>query len=150
MGRNLPLTRRRRNAAGLSARIQRAWGSRRFISLGSGRRAQLTSAQAGTNNKITFTAVTPGVAGNSLQVSVAAGGAAPVVTFPSATQILITTPLTATADQVIDAVNRAATTDAAGRAIELLWAQRAAANDGTGQVGAAFGYTNLAGGTAAG
>jgi hypothetical protein len=109
-----------------------------------GAAASLTTALAGANNDLTFTARVKGasvasvryvVAGNNTALSVAVAGQA--ITVNVATDG--GGAATSTADNVRDAINK----DAAASAI--LRAERAAANDGTGVV-AALAATPLAGG----
>jgi hypothetical protein len=145
MGRNLPLKTRRFAARGISKRDRRAWGNR-YFRLPAGR-ATLTTSMAGANNDLTFRANVPGTAGNSITVAIVNGGTAPVITY-AGTAITITTPVgTTTATEVARAVNRSITQDAAGRDTQLVWAQRADGNDGTGFV-TTLAPTALSGGKA--
>ena len=143
MGR-LTLKTRRNYGRGLNKKLDRYIGRRNFIGIGN--RATLTTALAGANNDITFLARTPGTGGNSIRVRIVVAGASTALSVSVSTNDITVNSATgagsaaiSTADQIIDAVNRSATASA------LVWAQRAAANDGTGVV-AAVGYTNLAGG----
>lgn len=137
MGRNLPLQTRRRTAAGLTPRQQRAWRGRRFLSLGVGRRG---SATIGTGNAaFRVHDKTPGA--SSLTLAIVAGGTAPVVTA-AGNAITVTTPLTATAAEVVRAINFSTQNN-------KLHASLAPGSAGTGTV-AAVGATALAGGSAPG
>lgn len=138
MGHNLPLQTRRRNAAGLPPRTQRAWAGRKFLSLGIGRRG---SATIGTGNAaFRVFDQTPGA--SSLTLAIVAGGTAPVVAA-AGNAVTVTTPLTATALEVVRAINFWSVTNG------KLKAQLAPGSDGSGTV-AAVGATALTGGTAPG
>lgn len=146
MGR-LTLKARRNFGRGLNKFDNRYIGGRNFVNVaGIGNRASLTTALAGANNDITLLARAPGTNGNAITFRiVVAGASTPLSVSVSTNAITVNSATSAgsaaisTADQIIDAVNRSATASA------LVWAQRAAANDGTGVV-VAVGATNLAGG----
>lgn len=115
-----------------------------------GAAAALTTAMAGANNDLTFTArraAGPGLQGNLITVALvdpAANSQALAVTVVgNAISVALATSgggaITSTADNVRDAVNK----DTAASA--LVRAERAAANDGTGVV-TALAVTALAGG----
>jgi hypothetical protein len=111
--------------------------------------ASLTTALAGTNNDLVFTAVAPGTAGNSITVRYVDPGAASQALSVSVASSAITVNLatdsgsviTTTANDVIGAIY------ASAPAAALVGVARAAANDGTGLV-IALSATALAGGGA--
>lgn len=111
-------------------------------------KAVLTTALAGANNDLKFTAVTPGTAGNSIAMVYADPGgnnAALSVTVGGTTITVhlatgVAGAITSTASQVLAAITASAPANA------LVTAALAAANDGTGVV-TALGSTPLAGGT---
>jgi hypothetical protein len=108
--------------------------------------AALTTALAGANNDLTFTARTPGGNGNLITVRYVVAGnntALSVSVAGNAITVNVATDgggaATSTGDQIRDAINK----DAAASA--LVRAERAAANDGTGAV-IALAATALSGG----
>lgn len=113
---------------------------------GFGTAASLTTACAGANNDITYTAVTPGTGGNAVTIAYVVAGnntVLSVAVVSSAITVNVATSgggaATSTAAQVLAAVQ------ASAPATALVSAALAAANDGTGVV-AAFGAANLTGG----
>jgi len=108
-------------------------------------KATLTTALAGANNDILWTAVAPGTGGNSLTIQYTISGSAPVsiATVGSApyTGLLITGGTATTAQQIVDALRNAS---AAVKSVAE--AAIAVGNDGTGAV-VTMAATNLAGGT---
>lgn len=152
MARGKPLSLRRAIDAGYNRRTARlVWGRRRRLRA-AGTKATLTTALTGTNNDLTFTAVQPGVSGNSITIQyVNAGGTTPLsVDFQRAlngparavvvTLATTTGTITSTAAAIRDAINNHA------RAQNHVQAANAAANDGTGLV-TVLAATPLAGGT---
>jgi len=108
--------------------------------------ATLTTAIAGTNNDLKYTAVRPGVGGNSTTITyVVAGANTPLTVTRSGSAITVnvatngSSVATSTAAQVRDAIN------ASDEAKFLVKAENAPGNDGTGVV-AALGATSLTGG----
>ena len=108
--------------------------------------AALTTALAGANNDLTYTADTPGTVGNDIRIRyLVAGNNTPLSVAVAGNDITVNVATsaggaaTSTAAQVRDAINAHAGASA------LVTAANAAANDGTGVV-AALAYTNLAGG----
>lgn len=109
--------------------------------------ASLTTALAGTNNDLKYTAKTAGVGGNSIRVRyVVAGASTPLTVSVSTNDITVnvatngSSVATSTAAQVKTAV------DASGPAAALVSVANANTDDGTGVV-AALAFTNLAGGS---
>lgn len=112
--------------------------------------ASLTTALAGANNDLTFTAKSSGTGGNAITVAIVVAGnntalsvgvAGNAITINSATNGA--GAATSTASQVLAAVQ------ASGPASALVAVQLAPGNDGSGVV-AAMGPTNLSGGGATG
>lgn len=121
-----PLKSRRMIARGLNRRHVGLLGGRYFR--GVGNRAMLTTAMAGANNDLTFIARTPGVAGNSITITLVVAAGTPTVAV-AGTDITVTVPTGTTAAAVVDLVNRSA----AGSL--LVWAQaKQPGDDGTGAV----------------
>lgn len=133
----LSLRTRRARARGLNRLQASAWGGRLFRGIGG--RATGIISPAGANNDIQFIATVPGTAGNSITVTFVVGGSVPTVGVVG-NAITVTAPVSATANQVIDAINRDFNAE------KLLWAQNAPQHDGTGPF-AAVGATSLSGGT---
>lgn len=109
--------------------------------------AQLTTALAGANNDLTYTAKALGTAGNAVTVAyVVAGANTPLTIGVAANAITVNvatsagSAATSTATQVLNAIRASAPANA------LVGVALAAGNDGTGVV-TALGATNLAGGT---
>jgi hypothetical protein len=109
--------------------------------------ATLTTAIAGTNNDLTYTATQLGTPGNSVTITyVVAGVSTPLSVTVAGNAITVNvatnagSAATSTATQVRDAVR------ANAAAAQLVGVDLAAGNDGTGVV-AAMGATPLAGGT---
>lgn len=142
----LPLSTRRSFARGLNKRtIAKPRYGAALAANGLGNRATLTTSLSGTNNDIFFYAKTPGTAGNSVTVALVVSGAnTPLTVDVSGTAITVnvatngSSAATSTAANVINAV----LTDTEAR--DLVWAQVAPQNDGTGVV-AALGTTALSG-----
>lgn len=142
---------RRYNARGVSRHDLALLKSR--ATLGIGNRATLTTALGGTNKDITYFARTPGTTGNAITVRYVVGGANTPLSL-SLTSSAITINLatngggtaTSTADDVINLVNRdnVYNTSAFQGVGDLVHAQRAVANDGTGVL-VALGATSLTG-----
>lgn len=117
---------------------------------GSPSTASLTTALAGTNNDLTFTAKAGApsyAAGNSVRVRyVVAGASTPLTVSVSGSDITVNvatngaSAATSTGSQVRDAVNGSAP------AAALVTAANATGNDGTGVV-TALAFTSLTGGT---
>jgi hypothetical protein len=110
-------------------------------------KGQLTTALAGSNNDLTFRANTQGVVGNSTTIAyVVAGASTPLSVSVTGSAITVnvatngSSVATSTAAQVRDAVN------AHAQAGQLVSAENATGNDGTGVV-TALAATPLAGGT---
>lgn len=106
-------------------------------------RASLTTAEAGANNDLTYRARKTGAAGNgiTIQYLTTGSGTAESVAVTS-TAIAITLRIGgSTADQVKDAVN------ASFAAFSLVYAVRAAGNDGTGLLTLPMAVTPLSGGS---
>lgn len=107
-------------------------------------KASLTTALAGTNNDLLFTAFKGGADGNNIRVRyVVAGASTPLTVTNSGNDITVnvatngSSAATSTSAQVRDAVNQAVH--------GLVKAENATGNDGTGVV-AALAFTNLTGG----
>ena len=118
-----------------------------LAAFGQKKSAELTTALAGTNNDVVYTAVTRGAAGNSIRVRyVVSGNNTPLTVSVSSLDITVNVATdgsavaTSTADQVKTAI------EASAPAAALVTVADAASNDGSGVV-AALAYTNLAAGT---
>lgn len=108
-------------------------------------RATLTTAIAGNNNDLKYTATNGGTAGNSIRIRyVVSGNNTPLSVTRSGNDITVNVATdgggvaTSTGAAVRDAVNSAMS--------GYVKAENATGNDGTGVV-AALGFTNLTGGT---
>lgn len=147
MGRNLPLSTRRRLQRGISRQVIPAWANRKFMGLGN--RATLTTNLAGANNDLTFIARTPGTGGNAITVALVVAGASTPLTV-SATGNAITVNVAtngssaaiSTAQDVRNAINFSNLL--ATQPGSLVRAILAPGNDGTGVV-TALAATNLTG-----
>jgi hypothetical protein len=137
------LKNRRMRARGFNVRQAALLGGRYFR--GIGRRAKLTTALSGANNDITLLARRPDTTGNSITLTIVVSGAStPLSVSVSTSAITVNSATsagsaaTSTAKEVIKAIN----SHSAAR--RLVWAQRAAHNDGTGVV-TALSSTSLSG-----
>jgi hypothetical protein len=141
-----------RGIPGFGSGVNRALSAVRSLGLGGDylaghwSQASLTTALAGTQNDLTFTAVKFGESGNDIRVRyVVSGASTPLSVAVSGNDITVnvatngSSAATSTAAQILAAVN--ASTDAA----RLVSAANATGNDGTGVV-TALAYTNLTGG----
>jgi hypothetical protein len=109
--------------------------------------ASLTTALAGTNNDLVWTANTGGTAGNSIRIAyVVSGTSTPLSVSVSGTDITVNVATSAGGAATSTAAQIAAAVAASGPAGRLVTGANAAGNDGTGVV-AAMGLTNLTGGT---
>lgn len=131
---------------GLDRSTGAGYSVRRGIRLPASTSATLTTALTGTNNDLTYTAVTPGTGGNSVTVTyVVAGNSTPLTVSVTGNDITVNVATdaggvaTSTADDVSAAVA------GSGAASALVTVADAAGNDGTGVV-TALTKTNLAGG----
>lgn len=109
--------------------------------------ASLTTALAGANNDLVFTANVGGTAGNSIRIRyVVAGANTPLTVTVSGSDITVNvaTDAGSLATSTATAVKNAIA--ASGPAGSLVTATNAPGNDGTGVV-AALSFTNLTGGT---
>ena len=107
-----------------------------------GTQSVLTTALAGADNDLTFTAKTPGVAGDAITVSYVDGGAVATSIVVAGTAITVTGDITGagvTAAEVMAAVN------GSYEALALVSVENATGDDGTGNI-IALVATNLAGG----
>lgn len=109
--------------------------------------ATLTTALAGINNDLIYTARTPGVSGNEITVTyIVAGISTPLSVTVSATAITVNVATDASGNPTSTAAQVAAAIAANGDANFLVTTANAAGNDGTGVV-AAMGAAALTGGT---
>jgi hypothetical protein len=134
---------RRLRARGLNARLARLWGNRYFRGIGN----RATRTLLAGNSSLTYIARTPGTGGNAITIAyVVAGNNTPLSVTVAGNAITVNVATgaggaaTSTANDVARAVNFSAT------AGPLVWAENAAASDGTGVV-SAVAATALTGGT---
>lgn len=148
MASSLSLQDRRLRARGYGFRARLFARGKRFILI-PGTKAVLTTALTGANNDLTYTAVQPGAAGNSVTIRyVVAGTSTPLSVSVNKETRAITVNVatdgagaaTSTAAAVRNAVN------AHAEAQNIVQTANAAANDGTGVV-TALAATPLATGT---
>lgn len=108
--------------------------------------ASLTTAIAGANNDLVYTAKTGGVAGNAITVTyVVAGASTPLTVSVAANAITVNVATSAGSAATSTAAQVAAAVAASAPAAALVGAVNATGNDGTGVV-AALAATNLTGG----
>lgn len=126
------------------------WAGGAWTTWGRAEKATLTTAFAGTNNDLTFTADAADVSGNSITIAfVVAGVSTPLTIGVAGNAITVNVATTAgsaassTASQVLTALNASVPASA------LVDVALAAGNDGTGVVGA-MAATPLAGGRTGG
>lgn len=109
--------------------------------------ASLTTALAGSNNDLTYTAQKRGVPGNSVTVTyVVAGASTPLSVSVSGNDITVNVATSAGSTATSTAAQVTAAVQASAAASALVLVGNAPANDGTGVV-TALAQTPLAGGT---
>lgn len=124
---------------GISGRGFRVTGSRK---------ATLTTAMAGENNDLVFTAKASGATGNDVRVRVVVAGAGTALSVAVAgNDITVNSATNGSSVATTTAAQALAAVLASGPATALVDAALAPGNNGTGVI-AAFAYTNLAGGAA--
>lgn len=108
--------------------------------------ASLTTALAGANNDLTYTAVTKGAAGNTIRVRyVVAGASTPLTVSVSVKDITVNVATDGASAATSTAAQVSAAIAASPAAAALVSVANATGNDGTGVV-AALAFTNLGGG----
>lgn len=119
---------------------------RRGIRLPASTSATLTTALAGNNNDLTYTAKTPGTGGNSVSVTyVVAGNSTPLTVSVSGNDITVNVATGAGGAATSTATQVAAAVTGSGPASALVTVANATGNDGSGVV-TALAKTNLSGG----
>lgn len=130
---NLSLRERRLRARGLSPRLVKLWGNRKFTGIGN--RATLTTNLTGANNDLFYMSRTPGTGGNTITVAYVVAGASTPLTVAVATKAItvnVATTAGSAASSTADDVAKAIRLSTAANA--LVHVNRAPANDGTGVV----------------
>ncbi len=106
-----------------------------------------TTALAGVNNDLVYTAKTGGPGGNNIRVRyVVAGASTPLTVVVEGYEITVNVATSAASAATSTATDVKYAVDAKADAAALVTVANAASNDGTGVV-AAFAFTNLAGGS---